>query len=608
MKHLLRVLLLVLCCCLVFTACDFGGKKNPDGDQQQNDKFTKESVEADPLAAILKAMGNTAAFFATDDAEIGETVNAAMLNGSFGVDLNNAMLLETMKMSDVALEIHSRESGEAVFAVKGEMANGQKIDSYIYVTNEKLAVGSELFESMLEIDPAYTLTFSDLENEEWMNGLAGLFDEYTGGAESGATTTASGLLQQVFGKMEDMMGNAGQGMDTKWLVDAINGLDPTVTEKNGVITVSYELTIDKLVDMAEDIVDTMPDDLLEMFTMYVDSEVGSVDMDADAIRDMIEEGLDYLDVLIGQSGVDAEVTLNVGLNVETSRLNNMSFDGDVKMNGQKMADFDMEATYTDGGVKNEIEIDVSGQKIEGVVEFKKTTTDSKVTYALALEVEMDMGYGSDSKVEVGGEVKYTYEKNGDFAVEVEIAMPSDTNMSFELEGKVTKTDKSVTISFDEFSGSALPAAFENIGTIWFDAGSALPAFPTNATNVKDMTLDEIEALMKKAGMVKPLYGTYESESALGISGVYHFYGTSYSFEVTFETEDGYTDYDYVHGTITAREDNSITLEYTEWEYDDETGVGEEVTRTETYTFEKGEGYIKINGVTYTEVDNSGLEG
>ena len=554
MKRLISVLLLLS---LLTASCLFLGSC---------DRASEKDLEKDPTTALGTALDNASSSFFTDDADIGGIIADALKEGKLEISFDGGDIAEDVEVNET---IYFNQKDKQYVSDTTVSFDGEEIFGRIFINDKGFAVSSEdllgsdktLLVDLSTIGDAFEDGFLGemIDDDEIIDMLVELFD-YT--AEQYALAFSDDAEERN-AQMNEMLALLRPTTTTEKI--DING------DSVKCVIVTYTIDNDTIADLFEYSIELLPE-------MYLE-EMG---VSADDIDEMIDELNEVAEI---------DLTATVAINKKQNAIAKIDFGGTVEIEGTAI-EADIEAVFSETAITMTAEIEGDEFAVAVTADLTKEETKEGVEYALELNVEYN-----DAEINLLN-LTYTYEKSGDFTVEADIYNFEGGKDRYEatITGKVTSEKKSAEILIDSFAldlgGEEIEAEFELAFTFYKEA--EIPEIPSDAIDIADMDeedwaelIEEIEDGMLGAliggGSTSLLEGTYAATVDGQLEIIDIFGGTS--GDLCVEIGDTITWYTYeLNDSMTE-----ITLTYD----------GSESVPPMTLSFSYGDGYIVINGQTYT---------
>ena len=411
MKKLLSVLLLLMLFTLCFTLASCG---DDDGDFESVDV---DVVSENALKVLVQAMENTnTKFFAGDEDEsayaaITDALEKGALEITFDAgelsDLINSIV--DVELADTGATIYFDKANGKYAVTAGTKVNGEKIDGTIFIDKDGIKLMSE---SILGTTDTYAINLDSIINKLENSAFAQLM----GGMPAGMLDPYKGYMNAFKAEYEKLFANTEIAADNVINV-LLSRLNPTVTETDGIIVLSYTLDNKTLEAFAKAAIDeaakiaNLEDDLKAMLLSYVEQ---------------------YVPMINSMATIDLKAEFH--LNAEDTTFAKQVIKGSVTVDGMAVS-VDMTTTFTENEIKMAETMDMAGQKITSSIACTRTENNGAVTYKVVANGSMNQG-GTAVEMKVC-EIEATY-KNGDVSVKVTVPVDETfvNTQTIELIGKL----------------------------------------------------------------------------------------------------------------------------------------------------------------------------
>lgn len=457
MKKLLTTvsLCLFIVLCLVLAGCPAG------------QGVTVQSVQSDPVSALNSALEKANGGFAADETGVLGIIAAAMEKGSFGVSAD----LSDLVGASVNLVGYTDMSAKRMhynldLAIGGKTAN----DIKLYVDpNGMIFHAPQLFgrDDALRFD---------------LDTAAGIIAP--GAEQDPATLSIIETLKSSMASMFERDPAKGKEMLTEMFTTLGYTVTETTYDGEEIVQLTLNITSDKLATLICDLIDDTNYDAATKAEAKegVQEAVGALELAAKVefhilkangvLLDAIFSGSFAMDTPEDPNAPDA-IEFTVGYKSSNSEINIFA-----------------NLTAVVGDQKSE------AGRIE--LNVKKTAEGNKLTYTTKIEATM-----SDITARLAT-LTFDYDKGtGDYTLTLDVGDffftgdPTATggqDHTIRLSGKMQKTDNKATLTLGNF-------AMQNFGpeditlplniSIYFEKGTAIPAAPTNPTDISTLTQQDI---------------------------------------------------------------------------------------------------------------------
>ncbi len=553
MKKLLSVLLLVLC--LLLTACTTPtgtttGTQNPEdpnagGNNSGADTPLIDQATAvkDPIAVLNQATANATKDWAADDAELADIIRETLAGGSISAHLSGDTLLSMIGMEGVeALDATWYTEGLTENAlVMTTTVDGVEQPVRIWVNEEAI-----IFNAMLQegdtAETAYKLNLSDLADEAWLMELADLFAQYS--ADIPTSDELAVMLDSLRASAD--MGNVG--FDTEWIMQSIATLTPTVSMEGKELVISYALTVDEVATLLKNALVNaeLTDDQAAYICTMMEMEIVTAEELVTTLTTTIDSAVTSI-----KESADIDCAFKMSVNAYTAKLSSIVLDARITDRESKEAvTLHMSYAFSDTGLSYTFRATAPDGSIMSIaMTYARVLTGDTVTYSVGVTLTED-----EETMEL--KASYAYNKaNGEFDAAVSFK-DAETDEALSLGGKITKTADSASIALTELGAGDVAIKFD--ASLTFTKGVAVPAAPTQTTDLKAITPEQWEVILENLGLTKfvEIWEDYEwYDEATDTTVFLSFYGTEILVTIT---EGGESVSDWVSFTISN--DGMLILE------------------------------------------------
>lgn len=443
MKKFLTIALslMLLISCMVLASCD---------DEVVETGLEAKDIEENAYAALTQVMGNATGEFMGTNTGVQSTLNSALNKGSVSVSFESDDLMGGA-ITKVGSTTYIDKAGNKLVENATVVYNGEELGVNLFVDKNGItASGKDVFGS----DAAYLLNLATfVENIETsvLGSMMGIPED------EAELSELKEQLNQIKSAYENAL-NSYLGDTEKLYNELYEIYKLTVTEEqiDGktmlVVTctideVSFKAAVTKMMGEVEGIEEINPDELLEGIEIDAVSKI-YIDKDAEKATKVT------LDFEYTQKGEDAEVVEAATIKMET-------------VFGDKEISVKCDVTENEETTKAEM-------KLTKAVDGTKTTYNAVVSVAEG-SVSVEMLNAS-----------YTYDSsNGDIVLSAVANMNEEETYSFELNGKLTMTDKKVTLEFTSIKKDSVTVEFK--AQISLEALEQIPTAPSDAKDISTLT-------------------------------------------------------------------------------------------------------------------------
>ncbi len=462
MKKLLS-LALVLCMlaslCAVFASCD---------------EVSKKDVTKKPTEVLSEAMSNTYSDFFNDDLGISKVFNKLTDKNSVKVYFESDDLMGR-DLTRIGATIYSDIKNQKYILEAEAKYKGDPLTALAYLDSKSVTVAGK---SIFGNDNAYMLDFSTFTEKFKDSALAGMMDQAT---LDQLTTILDGFKSSISDSAAESQKQYIEMMDHVYslLKQTVSEEEITIGDnKIKCVVVSYTIDNETLKAVVKYVLETTYEDLSTVESLYGQS-----------FDEMLNE-------------IDKSVTIDLDAKIYLNKKNNQMVK--IALTGQieELETDDVDDRDADPADKANITVDIlfsadrialnaeikSEETYTIDLELKKETEGKNVSYIL----KADAGTGSTSMTIINASVKFA--EDGKFTVNADV--PADeammTRTEIALEGTYKTTKDSVAFEFTSLKFASATIRFK-LG-IEISANPEIPATPTDAKDVLDLTSAEWEAL------------------------------------------------------------------------------------------------------------------
>ncbi len=453
MKKLLTIALslILIISCFALASCD---------DEEVKTGIEAKDVEENAHAALTQAMGNATGEFMNTGSGAGQVIESALNKGSVSIffESDNLMGGEITKVG--ATTYFDMENNKLV-ETDTIVYNGEELSANLFVDKNGIVISGE---SVLGSDAAYLLNLATfIENLETsaLSSMMGILPEDT--AEREELKKTINEIRAAYEKMLSIYTGDAEKLYNE--IYELLELNVTAGELDGkeVLVVSY----------------TANQDTMKAVVTKLMGEIGNI------------EGVD-IDELFENTVIDAQTKIYIDKNANKVIKETVDFDFTQKYEDgepDETVAVKMEAVFGDSEISVKCDITENGEAYNAEAKLTKATEGTKTTYNAVVSVT-----NQSVTVEMLN-ASYTYDiSNGDIVLAVEANMSKTDTYSFELKGKLTKTDKKATLEFTSLKMDKVTIKFKAV--IAFEVLDQIPSAPSDAKDVSILTEEELGQLMQ----------------------------------------------------------------------------------------------------------------
>ena len=469
-----KILSLVLVACMLFSAI---GLLSSCGKAVNVKDF-----EENPTEALAKVMSNSNGMFA-DELGIGEIIAGSANGGSVSIVFASDTLLGDI--TSINETIYMNGADKQFVSDTVVKYDGQDLAARVFVDKNGLILNSESLlgsNKYIEINMA---TLAEKFTDSALAQLMGMPDEAKAEVEQ-VLTTVKDVYEKYFTMFDDV-----QAKNAELATNLLEALEPTFTEATvsvdgkdyKCIVVSYTLnnkTIEAFMDVYMDFYMETMGDMFEGFEALAGADIDEAMAD---MKTQIDEAMAEMN-----ETVDIDLKLNMNIEAKSAAIISETLKGkivlkDVYEGEEDTVNVDCEMIF------GEDKITFDGEWIYGDETFNlnaaitKTVKGDTATFnAIANYKLVEDGETEEGKI---ADITYTYtHKTGEFKLEGTIG-PEDDSMEFGLEGTIKVEKDTATFKITSVTADAVTLKFDL--TVTFNKTAEIPARPTDATDVVDMT-------------------------------------------------------------------------------------------------------------------------
>lgn len=482
MKKILSVLLvacLLITSCLMFTSCA--------------SKVSVKDVEKNTYETLNTAVDQFTTNFFGDDAGIDATVEKAMKNGSISFTFDSEDVLSGSGLKSVKGTIFTDEANKKSVMDLSVQTDSDTIDARLFVNKDGILISSN----------------------DFLNGAAygiypqKLVDNFNGSSLAQMMGISAEDAKEMVALFEEFAKSYKDAYEKAEQLAKDNTDKITEILKQKVESEKIEIE-DKKIDCVK-IVYTIDNKTIEdLFDFVLDEAKAMLEgVEGFNATDVDAQFKEAIDQLNKNADIDIEAVLY--LDKKTGSLAKAVLDGSIEAEGQKLQ-IDGEMVFGEKNITIEGDLKLDGEKLGGFeAEIEKTTKGDDITY------DMDFSVSSGNVTVDVFTATYEYNKSsGDFKLSVALAKEltdSDEKMKLDLTGNITKNENYASIAFDKlsFAGDTIDIGFK----IEYDVAATIPAEPSNVKDVLDLTQADVEKIMedftnsKLGKMIADMMGSYE---------------------------------------------------------------------------------------------------
>lgn len=452
MKKFLTIalLLMLLISCMVLASC---------GDDEVVDTgIEAKDFEENAYAALTQTMGNATAEFMGADTGLQSTLNSALNKGSVSISFESEDLMGG-EITKVGSTTYIDKTGNKLVENATIVYNGEELGVNLFVDkNGVTASGKDLFGS----DAAYILNIA---------------------------TFVENIETSVLGSM---MGIPGDEAELSELKEQLNQIK-SAYEK----ALSFYLgDTEKLYNELYEIYNlTVTEEQIDGKTMLVVTyTIDEASYKAALTKMMGElEGVEQINIDELLEGVEIDAVSKIYIDKAAEKATKVILDFEYAQKGEEetleSATIKMETVFGDKEISVKCDVTENEETTKAELKLTKAVDGTKSTYTTVVSV----AEGSVSVEMLNA--SFTYDSsNGDLAVSVEANMNEEAKYSFELKGKLTKTDKKVTLEFTSLKMDNKTVSFK--AQISLEVLDQIPSAPSDAKDISTLTGEELGALLE----------------------------------------------------------------------------------------------------------------
>lgn len=451
----------LLTCCVLMSACGKG--------------ISEKDLKKDTIAVLNQAYENTIGEFFKDESGFDKVMESAMNKGSFNITVASDELMGGT-LTKINETIYVDAKGSAFVSDTLVTVGGEDLSARIYGNNDALVLSSP---SILGSDTAYALNFKTI-SEKFKDSALVKMMEMSDEDMAKVTAVINGLTAPL-SKTEAEQTEAVEKF-TKELCDLAKQTVTTETETVEDKEVKYLVvtyTIDNTVVKA--IIDKLVTEKV-LSVMTVEDEMTQLQDAIKKLDDMAEINLSYKLYLDGKSEKIVKATMG----------------GTIAVKGDDDADkkeFGVDATilYSDVEISMNVKVKTPDETATVKLAILKEQAGDVTTYTLtanagASGVTMDLLTAT-----------YSYDKKtGDITIEGKLgdmfsAMLDDVDelkLTIRLNCQVKKDEAVIKLLSVKVSSLDISFTDGNEVSLTVKAGVEVPAMPTDAKDIMDLTEDE----------------------------------------------------------------------------------------------------------------------
>ena len=452
---LLLVVCMLLSSCIVFSSCA---------------KVSQKDAEKDPQAVLSDAFGNTGSTFFEDEnsKQLLEIIAKALENGSLSLVVESDMLKDQIGLGKITETLYMNSKDQRVVSDTVVNYNNEDLSARIFLDKNGLMLNSE---SVLGNTNTYALYPANIAEKFPNSIIASMI-----GLDASAMPEE---LSAILNSVKDTWESAFANIDSEKADENANALLATL--KQTVETDKYENAEGKNVKCVQISYEITNQTLKD----FVNKALELANVTDQSMKDAASEVLEELEAL-----GDMEGYLKIRINQKTNSVEKifLGITFKDKYNGSTLNNIYAEIIF------GENEIALNTRAMEGTYNFEtsmkltKTVADDAVTYALTVTESDTEGH---SATPLTG--SFVQKKNGEFTLSAVATEDEDEKTEFELKGKLTVNKEDATIAINSFKSGDITVEF-NV-SLTFKTEAEMPAAPTDAKDVMDLTEADIESIM-----------------------------------------------------------------------------------------------------------------
>lgn len=458
MKRLFSILLVVcmlLSSCIVLSSCA---------------KVSKKDAEKDPQAVLSEAIGNTSSEFFEDQnsKQLAEIIAKALENGSLSLVVESNLLKDETGFGKITETLYMNSKDQRVVSDTVVNYKNEDLSARIFLNKNGLMLNSE---SVLGNTNTYALYPATIAEKFANSSIATML----GLDASTMPEEVSAALNSIKGSWESTFENA----DPKKAAENANALLATLKQTVEIdkyenaegkdvkcVQISYEITNQTLRDFMNKALE------LEKITDQ-------------SMKDTVNDALEELEAQGNMEGY-----LKICINQKTNNVEKvfLSLTFKDKYDGSTLNNFYAELIVGEKEIALNTRLMEGADRVENSIKLTKTVADDGVTYELTV-TEVDTEGHSETPLTAS----FVQKKSGEFTLSAAVAEDEDEKTEFELKGKLTVNKKDATIAINSVKSGDITVEF-NV-SLTFETEAEMPAAPTDAKDVMELTKADLESIV-----------------------------------------------------------------------------------------------------------------
>ena len=452
---LLLVVCMLITSCIAFTACS---------------KVSEKDVEKDPQAVLQEAIGNSGTAFFEDDnnKQLGDIITKALENGSLSLVIESNMLKDEIGVGKITETLYMNTKDQRAVSDTVVNYDGEDLSARIFLDKNGVMLNSE---SILGNTNTYALYPANIADKFATSGIATML----GLTPDTMPEEFTSILGSVKGSWEASFAN----MDPEKAAETANALLAVLkqtTETKKVenaegkevkcVVISYEITNQTIKD-------------------FVNKYLELSKMTDQSVKDAANETLAELDAMGKLEG-----SLRIDINQKTNSVEGIF----LNIEFRDREDDSILTTYHINARFGEKEISFKSRMREGdfwldnTIKLTKTVADDAVTYKMTATTT-----DSEDLNETPFTATYVQKNDGNFTLNATVTEDEDEKSEFAINGKLTVNKNDATIAITSIKSGDITVEIN--ASLTFKAEAEIPAAPSNAKDVMELTETEIQTIV-----------------------------------------------------------------------------------------------------------------
>lgn len=463
MKKLLSLLLVVtlITGCLFFASCS-------------SSKVKVKDFESDPQAALNEALQNSGNQFFSDDAKTEAVIEKALQCGSLSVAFESDSLLAGGMISKIAETLYMDSENGKVVSDTSVTVNGEDLFARIFLDKNGLAINSEALFGQKTTFLANLSTLADKIDTSALGQMIGA-DAETMASVKETIESVKASYEEAFAYDEEAAKEISNEIHKLLKMAVANEKGVTITEGEtaNCVVVTYTIDNTTVKAVADKLLAELPEDTEGL----------------DELKAQYDELIEMMNEM-----ADIKLTAKTYVNAKSNTVAKASLTGTVTLSESGAGEADVITVAADliyGETEISLSVNMTDEDGEGVAADAKVTkeeADGKVTYKVTANTKT----GSVEANLIN--LSYTYNKaNGEFKLAGDVFASPESRMSAELTGKITVSDTEATYEINSLKVQDQTFTFKL--TLSYKTLSEIPAVPSDAKDIMDLTEGELSGLM-----------------------------------------------------------------------------------------------------------------